>query len=92
VFLLSGYKARWVLHVSRYKVSGEQRRSHGMQSFIKSSGGWRHYVAAKRRLVAPGFVMVQNPVNRAGAKAKTMTSLLIIPSVLGFRDFIFFGS
>ena len=43
---------------------------------LKSSCGWRHYVAAKRRLVAPGIVMVQKSVIGAGAKCKNHDKLI----------------
>ena len=46
------------------------------QLILQSSCGWRHYVAAKRRLVAPGFVMVQKSVIGAEAKRKNHDKLI----------------
>jgi len=63
--------------VSWYKVIREQVTSQGTQSFIAGTGA-----------VA---VPTSTDLSRGQEQgAKTMTSLLIIPSVLGFRSNFFF--
>ena len=76
VFLQSRYRADWVIRVSRYKAVEVLENSLGiviLLTVLERSGFYRYY----------------SPVMRAGAKAKTVTSLLIIPSVL-YVVFYFF--
>ena len=69
-FLQSGYKGGRVLLVSRYKIEREQVSSQGTQSFIAGTG-----------VVA---VQAFTDLSRGQEQsAKTMTSLLIIPTLLG---------
>jgi hypothetical protein len=66
----------WTIRVSWYKVECEPYISHRLQTLC---------VAVARS----GLVTSYKSVIGTEAKAKTMTSLLIIPSVLGFRSFFF---
>jgi len=80
--------------VSRYKFNREQVRSQGTQSFIAGTGAVsRHKLSRSRKIVKVqavncGQMRVSGcnghykSVLGAGANAKTVTSLLIIPSVL----------
>ena len=63
-----------VIRVSRYNVDREQVTSQGTQKLY--SGQWRGR-----------GINYYKSVKEAGVKAKTMTSPLIIPSVLGFRAY-----
>ena len=71
VFLQSRYRALWTIRVSRYKVAKRLRMSPGiviLLTAVERSGFYRNY----------------SPVTGAGAKAKTVSSFLIILSVLVF--------
>ena len=75
-FLPSRYKILWTLRVSRYKLVRSQKFITGYNLGCEHwrGRGISHYIS----------------VLGVGAKAKSVTSPLIIPSVLGFRAFIFF--
>ena len=80
--------------MSRYKFEREQVRSQGTQSFIAGTGAVSRYKLSRRQksvtvqdfncgqMRESGFKGHYEFVLGAGAKAKTVTSLLIIPSVL----------
>ena len=80
--------------MSRYKFDREQVRSQGTQSFIAGTGAVSRYKLSRRQksvtvqdfdcgqMRVSGYNGHYEFVFGAGAKAKTVTSLLIIPSVL----------
>ena len=80
--------------MSRYKFDREQVRSQGTQSFIAGTGAVSRYKLSRRQkiVMVQGFDCGQMCVSGcschykfflgAGVNAKTVTSLLIIPSVL----------
>jgi len=80
--------------VSRYKFVREQVRSQGTQSFIAGTGAVSRYKLPRRQKIVmvqdsdcgqmreSGFNYHYEFVMGAGAKAKTVTSLLTLPSVL----------
>jgi len=78
VFLLSGYKGGRVLRVSRYKIEWEQIRSHGTLRLNAGTGA----------VAVPAFTDQSRGQEQS---AKTMTSLLIIPSVLCVRAIFFYS-
>ena len=80
--------------MSRYKFDREQVSGQGTQSFIAGTGAVSRYKLSRSRKIVKvqdfdcgqmresGFNGDYEFVLGAGAKAKTVTSLLIIPSVL----------
>ena len=98
-FLASMYKFYWALRVSRYKFD---RSRESIPGYNACCGHWRS--VAVQVWSEPGNCQGAGFILRAGAGvrvqdlvgsvmgagfAKTMTSPLIIPSVLGFRTIIF---
>ena len=75
----SGYKAGLVLRVSRYKFDASDILITGYKF---NALHWR----------GPGLSPFTNLTWVQEQIAKTMTSLLIIPSVLGFRSIFFYQS
>ena len=75
MFLQSGYKGGRVLGVSRYKVEREQVNSHGTLCLNAGTGA----------VAVPAFTDLSWVQKQS---AKTMTSLLIIPSVLGLGEIL----
>jgi len=74
-FLHVRVQIRLTLRVSRYNADGEQDQSHGTVILLTLLVGSRY----------PQYIAIKG----AGIKAKTMTSLLIIPSVLVKVLFVF---
>jgi len=86
--------------VSRYKVDREQISSQGTQSFIAGRGAVSGYKLSRSRKIVKvqdfdcGQMRVSGCschyefVLGAGSNAKTVTSLLIIPSVLSASIFV----
>jgi len=100
MFLQSRYRVGLTLRVSRYKVD----RSHELIPYYEFLGMHLCSVGMKsvsKPVIYPGagfcYVLMRESGCRnhyqsilmADAKAKTVTSPLIIPSVLAFSDFIF---
>ena len=87
--------------MSRYNFDREQLTSQGTQSSIAGTGAVSRYQLSRsqiavtvqdfncRQMSVSGCKNHYETVLGAGAKAKSVTSLLTLPSVLGFRAIFF---